>query len=45
MKYSYYYIETEIGSEIFKDIILPYSETEKIRDIKLYLLKIFLKII
>lgn len=29
MKYSYYYIETEIGSEIFKDIILPYSEAEK----------------
>lgn len=39
MKYSYYYIETEIGSEIFKDIILPDSEIEKDKRYK----KIYLK--
>ena len=42
MKYSYYYIETEIGSEIFKDIILPDSEIEKDKRYKLiYLNDIF----
>lgn len=39
MKYSYYYIETEIGSEIFKDIILPDSEIEKDKRYKIIYLK------
>lgn len=29
MKYSYYYIETEIGSEIFKSVFLSNLEAEK----------------
>lgn len=39
MKYSYYYIETEIGSEFFKDIILPDSEIEKDKRYKIVYLK------
>ena len=39
MKYSYYYIEIEIGSEIFKDIILPDSEIEKDKRYKIVYLK------
>lgn len=29
MKYSYYYIEMEIGSEVFTEIILPDLEAKK----------------
>lgn len=39
MKYSYYYIETEIGSEIFKEIILPDSEVQKDKRYKLTYIK------
>ena len=39
MKYSYYYIETEIGSEFFKDIILPDSEVEKDKRYKMAYIK------
>ena len=39
MKYSYYYIETEIGSEVFKEIILPNLEAEKNKRYKIIYLK------
>lgn len=39
MKYSYYYIETEIGSEIFKEIILPNSEAKKNKKYKIIYIK------
>lgn len=39
MKYSYYYIETEIGSEIFKEIILPNSEAKKDKRYKIIYVK------
>lgn len=39
MKYSYCYIETKIGSKIFKDIFLPNSEIEKDKRHKLIYLK------
>lgn len=39
MKYSYYYIETEIGSEVFKEIILPDLEAKKDKRYKIIYLK------
>lgn len=39
MKYSYYYIETEIGSEVFKEIILPNSEAKKDKRYKIIYVK------
>ena len=39
MKYSYYYIETEIGNKIFKNIILPDSEIKKDKRYKIICLK------
>lgn len=35
MKYSYYYIETEIGSKIFQGIILPNSKITKYKKYKI----------
>ena len=39
MKYSYYYIETKIGSEVFKEIILPNSEAKKDKRYKIIYIK------
>lgn len=39
MKYSYYYIETEIGSEIFKGVFLSNSEVEKDKRYKMTYIK------
>ena len=39
MKYSYYYIETKIGSEIFKEIILPNLEAQKDKRYKIIFMK------
>lgn len=39
MKYSYYYIETKIGSEVFKEIILPDSEAKKDKRYKVIYVK------
>lgn len=39
MKYSYYYIETEIESEAFKEIILPNSEAKKDKRYKIIYVK------
>ena len=39
MKYSYYYIETEIGSAVFKEIILPDLEAKKDKRYKVIYVK------
>lgn len=39
MKYSYYYIETEIGSKVFKEIILPDLEAKKDKRYKIIYVK------
>lgn len=39
MKYSYYYIEMEIGSEVFMEIILPDLEAKKDKRYKIIYVK------
>ena len=39
MKYSYYYIEMEIGSEVFTEIILPDLEAKKDKRYKIIYVK------
>lgn len=39
MKYSYYYLEIEIGSKIFKKIILPDFEAQKDKRYKIIFMK------